>query len=183
MEFGPRALGNRSILADPRDPGMRDHLNRIVKQREAFRPFAPAITAEAVSQYFAVVQGEESLFACMLFVAQVRVEYQKELPAITHVDGSARLQVVSREENEPFWALLNAFERVSGMPVLLNTSFNLRGQPIVCTPSEAVDTFLASEIDVLVIGPYLVTRGLAPERDEALLRKKGTDEARWEGEE
>jgi len=161
MEFGPRALGNRSILADPRHPEMRDRINRLVKKREGFRPFAPSVTVEAASQYFELAHGEEALDAYMLFVVQVRENYRNQLPAITHVDGSARIQVVSEKDNSRFWALLNSFGNVTGMPILLNTSFNLRDQPIICSPLEAIETFLSSEIDALVIGDYLVEHHLA----------------------
>ena len=162
MEFGPRALGNRSILADPRDPDMRDHLNRAVKKREGFRPFAPAVTIEAASKFFDIKTGEESLYAHMLFVTQVQAAYRKQLSAVSHVDGSARVQVVSKEGNLKFWTLLNTFGEISGIPVLLNTSFNLRRQPIICRPAEAIDTFLLSEIDVLVIENYVITRRSVP---------------------
>ncbi len=157
MEFGPRALGGRSILADPRDPEMRDRINALVKKREWFRPFAPAVTVEAATQYFDMDEGDEEAYAYMLLVTQVREAYRKQLPAITHVDGSARVQTVSKEDNYRFWTLLNEFGRVSGMPLLLNTSFNVRGQPIVCSPTEAVDTFILAKLDVLAIGNYLVT--------------------------
>ena len=156
MEFGPRALGNRSILADPRDSGMRRRINHLVKKREEFRPFAPAVTAETAVQYFDIRAGEEPTYAHMLFVAQVRKPYQRQLPAITHVDGSARVQTVQRQDNPRFWGLLNAFGKVAGMPILLNTSFNVRGQPIVRTPEEAVDTFLAARLNALAMGNYLV---------------------------
>jgi carbamoyltransferase len=156
MEFGPRALGDRSILADPRDPTMRDRLNSLVKKREAFRPFAPVVTAEAASRFFDITPGEEGTFAHMLFVTQVRPPYRAQLPAITHVDGSARVQTVSMEDNPLLWRLLNAFGEITRLPILLNTSFNVRGQPIVCTPQEALDTFLLANLDVLVIGQYVV---------------------------
>jgi carbamoyltransferase len=158
MEFGPRALGSRSILADPRDPEMRDRINALVKKREWFRPFAPAVTLEAASKFFEIDEGDEAAYSYMLLVTQVREAYREQLPAITHVDGSARVQTVSREENRRFWTLLNEFGRVSGIPLLLNTSFNVRGQPIVCTPTEAVETFIFAQLDVLAIGNYLVTR-------------------------
>ncbi|HEX6719150.1 MAG TPA: carbamoyltransferase C-terminal domain-containing protein [Pyrinomonadaceae bacterium] len=157
MEFGPRALGNRSILADPRNPEMRNHINRLVKKREAFRPFAPAVTREAAIRFFDIDQGDESQYSYMLLTASVRPTYREQLPAVTHVDGSARLQIVSNEDHPRFWTLLNKFGAVSGIPVLLNTSFNLRGQPIVCTPDDALDAFLISEIDILVIENYLIT--------------------------
>jgi carbamoyltransferase len=156
MEFGPRALGNRSILADPRDSDMRSRINRLVKKREEFRPFAPAVTAEAAVQYFDIREGEEPTYAHMLFVTQVRQQYQRQLPAITHIDGSARVQTVQREDNPRFWALLNAFGKVAGLPILLNTSFNVRGQPIVRTPEEAVETFLRARLHALAIGNYVV---------------------------
>jgi carbamoyltransferase len=158
MEFGPRALGNRSILADPRDSGMRSRVNALIKKREGFRPFAPAVTAEDAATYFKVKPGEESLFATMLFVTHVRRAYRDRLPAVTHVDGSARVQTVAERDNPRFWRLLKEFGRVSGMPVLLNTSFNVKGQPIVCTPAEAVETFLFAGLDALVIGDLIVTR-------------------------
>lgn len=156
MEFGPRALGSRSILADPRDSEMRRRINQLVKKREEFHPFAPAVTAEAAAQYFDIREGEESTYAHMLFVTQVRKPYQKQLPAVTHVDGSARVQTVAHEEQPRFWKLLHRFGKISGMPILLNTSFNVRGQPIVCAPAEAVDTFLAAKLDALAIGNHLV---------------------------
>ncbi len=158
MEFGPRALGSRSILADPRDPRMRDLINNIIKKREQFQPFAPSVIAEAASQFFEIEAGEESIYSYMLFVTQVRAAYREQLPAITHVDGSARVQVVAKYDNPRFWHLLNEFGKLTGIPVLLNTSFNLRGQPIVCTPCEAIDTFFISGLDLLVIGNYVVTR-------------------------
>jgi len=158
MEFGPRALGNRSILADPRDPAMQDHLNQLIKQREDFRPFAPAVTQEAAAQYFELAADDADLYAYMLFVTQVRAEYRHHLPAITHIDGSARLQVVTKNDNLRFWTLLHKFGQTTGTPVLLNTSFNLRGQPIICTPTEAINTFLKSEIDLLVIEDFVITR-------------------------
>jgi carbamoyltransferase len=158
MEFGPRALGSRSILADPRDPGMRDRINRLVKKREAFRPFAPAVTVEAASHYFEIDEGDEPAYSYMLLVAQVRDQYRQQFPSITHVDGSARLQTVARDDDVSFWSLLTKFGEISGAPILLNTSFNVRGQPIVCTPSEAIETFVSAELDALAIGNYLVVR-------------------------
>jgi carbamoyltransferase len=169
MEFGPRALGSRSILATPRDPHMRDRINRLVKQREEFRPFAPAVTAEAATHYFELEPGHEAMYAHMLFVTQVRPQYRSLLPAVTHVDGSARVQTVARADNYRFWRLLKEFERVADVPILVNTYFNVRGQPIVRTPDEAVDTFIAAGLDGLVIGDYLVVRkqsGAAKEQPE-----------------
>ena len=157
MEYGPRALGSRSILADPRDPGMRDKINALVKKREGFRPFAPIVTKEAASKYFEIQKGDEDVFAHMLLVAQVRPEFRTQLPAITHVDGSARVQTVSQENYPRLWELLKAFEEVSGLPILLNTSFNVKGQPIVCTPAEALDTFLLAKLDLLVVDDFLIS--------------------------
>jgi carbamoyltransferase len=158
MEYGPRALGNRSILADPRGTQMREHLNHLIKQREGFRPFAPAVTVEDAHHYFELDEGDDSLYAYMLCVTQVKKPYQEQLPAVTHVDGSARVQVVSKRGNERFWQLLNAFKDATGLPILLNTSFNLRGQPIIRTPAIALETFLNSQIDALVLGNYWITR-------------------------
>ena len=157
MEYGPRALGNRSILADPRDPAMRDRINALVKKREGFRPFAPIVTTESATKYFEIQEGAEETFAHMLLVSQVRPGFREKLPAITHVDGSARVQTVSRENYARLWELLRAFENVTGLPVLLNTSLNVKGQPIVCTPDEALDTFLFAGLDLLVLGDFLVT--------------------------
>lgn len=158
MEFGPRALGNRSILADPRDPTMRDRINRLVKKREGFRPFAPAVTVEAASRFFEMSPGDEPLYAHMLFVTRVCPAYRHVLPAVTHIDGSARVQTVSQQDNWRFWKLLREFENVSGLPILVNTSFNVRGQPIVCTPAESIQTFLAAGLDGMVIEDYLLLR-------------------------
>jgi carbamoyltransferase len=157
MEFGPRALGSRSILADPRPDDMRTRVNMLVKKREGFRPFAPAVIAEHASEYFELERGDEETFAHMLFVVPVRPAYRQRLPAVTHVDGTARVQTVSRATNQRFYGLLDAFAARSGMPILLNTSFNVKGQPIVCTPVEAIDTFLAAGLDAMVIGDFMVT--------------------------
>jgi len=158
MEFGPRALGNRSILADPTGPDMREHLNVIVKQREEFRPFAPAVVAEKAREYFEIEEGKEDTFRHMLFVTQVNEQYRDKLPAITHIDGSARVQVVNRESAPRFHALIERFGADHGTPIILNTSFNLKGQPIVRTPAEAVATYARSTLDALAIGDWLVTR-------------------------
>ena len=160
LEFGPRALGNRSILGDPRDAKMRDHINELIKQREEFRPFAPAVVSESASKYFEIAEGRERYYPHMLFVAQTRPEHRDQLGAVTHVDGSARLQTVDKEDNPRFWALLKQFEELTGLPVLLNTSFNLKGQPIVKDPVLALETFVVSKLDALVIGNHLVTQDL-----------------------
>jgi carbamoyltransferase len=156
LEFGPRALGNRSILGDPRHPGMRDKINALVKKREAFRPFAPAVLEESAGEYFEIREDEVETYAWMLFITQVKREYREALPAVTHVDGSARVQTVSRRVNPRFWRLIDAFGQRTGIPILLNTSFNVKGQPIVRTPTEAVDTFLRAGLDFLLIGNHLV---------------------------
>ena len=156
MEYGPRALGCRSILADPRAPDMRDRINALVKKREGFRPFAPAVAAEHAARIFEIDAGDESTYAHMLYVTMVRPEFRQQLPAITHVDGSARIQTVDRDVHPRFWALLDAFGARTGLPIVLNTSFNVRGQPIVRTPTEAIDTFLMAGLDALVIGGRIV---------------------------
>ena len=146
-ELGPRALGHRSFLADPRHPGMRDHLNKVVKSRELFRPFAPVIPEEHVLEYF------EELWPSryMSFVANVREEKRALLPAITHIDGTARYQVLRQTDNPELYAILEAFGRLTGVPMLLNTSFNRAGEPIVETPEEAARCVIASSADVLVV--------------------------------
>jgi carbamoyltransferase len=156
MEFGPRALGARSILADPSGPDMRDRVNRMVKQREAFRPFAPAVSLEQVDRWFDVPPGTELPY--MVVNVQVRDGHRAELPAVTHVDGSARVQTVSDADNLEFRALLGAVGRRTGRELVLNTSFNVKGQPIVNTPSEAVETFLATGIDALFLDDALVRK-------------------------
>jgi carbamoyltransferase len=148
-EFGPRALGNRSILADPRNERMQDILNRRVKHRESFRPYAPAVVEERASEFFELA-GPSPV---MLRVVKVRT---KALPAVTHVDGTARVQTVSRRQNEIFYDLLTAFGRETGFPVVLNTSFNMAGEPIVETPRDAIRTFAATGIDLLALGDWLL---------------------------
>ena len=156
MEFGPRALGNRSILADPGRPEMRDRINMMVKKREAFRPFAPAVTIEEVHRWFDV----PPLTALPYMIATVDVcpEHRAALPAVTHVNGSARVQTVSATDNPEFHELLRAVGKETGREMLLNTSFNVKGQPIVNTPREAVETFLATGIDCLFLENVLVAR-------------------------
>jgi carbamoyltransferase len=156
MEFGPRALGNRSILADPGHPEMRDRINAMVKMREAFRPFAPAVTVEHVDRYFDVPAGTELPY--MIMVVPVRQEWRALLPAVTHVDGSARVQTVATKDNPDFHALLRAVGQTTGREMVLNTSFNVKGQPIVNTPQEAIDTFLGTGIDHLFLDNHLVSR-------------------------
>lgn len=154
MEFGPRALGGRSILADPRDPAMKDRVNDAVKFRESWRPFAPSILREHVEDY--LIAGSESPFMILTF--QVKPEKRSELAAVTHVDGSARPQTVERDVNPLYWDLIEAFRRRTGVPAVMNTSFNLRGEPIVCTPKDAVRTFFTSGLDALLIADHLIEK-------------------------
>jgi len=156
MEYGPRALGNRSILADPGHPEMRDRINAMVKKREAFRPFAPACSFEQAHKWFEVEPGTQLPY--MIAIVDVRPEHRAALPAITHVNGSARLQTVSAADNPDFHALLKAVGRTTGREMVLNTSFNVKGQPIVNTPEEAIDTFLGTGIEYLFLENYLVAR-------------------------
>lgn len=156
MEYGPRALGNRSILADPGHPEMRDRINAMVKKREAFRPFAPACAVEEAHRWFEVAPGTELPY--MISIVDVRPEVRAKLPAITHVNGSARLQTVSNKDNPDFHALLRAVGKATGRQMVLNTSFNVKGQPIVNTPQEAVATFLGTGIEHLFLENYHVTR-------------------------
>ena len=158
MEFGPRALGARSIIADPTNGHIRDKINALVKKREDFRPFAPAVTAEDAAKYFEIAEGDTSLYEYMLCVAQVRKFYRQKLPAITHVDGSARVQTVSEDSNSRFWRLLRALETENGLPMVLNTSFNVMGQPVICNEKEAVDTFVNAGLDTLAIGNFVICR-------------------------
>ncbi len=153
-EFGPRALGHRSILGDPRNPTMLDHINKDIKKREWFRPIAPAVTEPASSIYFET----ECYSPYMQFVWPVREQYRTLLPAITHIDGGSRIQSVRKQENESLYALLEAFERITGFPILINTSFNINGEPIVETPKQAIDTFLLSALDALVLEGYLICK-------------------------
>jgi carbamoyltransferase len=156
MEFGPRALGNRSILADPGNPDMRDRINAMVKKREAFRPFAPAVTVQQVHQWFEVPPNTELPY--MIMIVDVRPEHRAALPAITHVNGSARAQTVSEHDNPEFFALLKEVGKLTGREMVLNTSFNVKGQPMVNTPREAVETFLGTGIDALFLEHALITR-------------------------
>jgi carbamoyltransferase len=153
MEFGPRALGGRSILADPRDPKMRDTLNMKIKFREGFRPFAPSVLADKSPEWFEI----DCDSPYMLLVAQVH-ENKRQIPAVTHVDGSARLQSVRREENPLYYDLIAEFDKLTGVPVIINTSFNVRGEPIVCTPHDAYLCFMRTNMDYLVAGPYILDK-------------------------
>src|SRR5713226_3528579 len=152
-EWGPRALGNRSIVADPRRPEMKDILNRRIKHRETFRPFAPSILEEATGQYFE--RSYPSPFMTLTY--PVRIEKRQEIPAPTHVDGTGRLQTVSRAVNPRYWRLIREFANLTGVPVVLNTSFN-DNEPIVCRPEEAIDCFLRTKMDVLVLGNTIIRK-------------------------
>lgn len=153
MEFGPRALGNRSIVVDPRRLEMKDILNERIKKREPFRPFAPSILEEHVEDYFEQTHPAPT----MLMVYQIKPERRPEIPAVTHIDGSGRLQTVSREVNPRYYQLIADFCELTGVPVVLNTSFN-ENEPIVCTPRHAIDCFLKTRMDVLYIGNHAVRR-------------------------
>jgi len=183
MEFGPRALGARSILGDPRSPTMQRTLNLKVKHRESFRPFAPSVLRDDVGDWFEL----DSDSPYMLLVAGVNAERRREMteeeqrlfgieklnvvrseiPAVTHVDYSARVQTVHQETNPRYHALISAFKAITGCPVVVNTSFNVRGEPIVCTPEDAFECFMGTDLEVLVIGDCLL---LKEEQDEGLRR-------------
>ena len=181
MEFGPRSLGARSILGDPRSPAMQKNLNLKVKYRESFRPFAPAVLREDVADWFEL----DSDSPYMLIVADVKDDKRRqmtpeqqalfgidklnvsrsEIPAVTHVDYSARIQTVHRDTNPLFHQLLSRFKALTGCPVLVNTSFNVRGEPIVCTPEDAFRCFMGNELDLLVVGNCVLRKD---EQDAAL---------------
>jgi carbamoyltransferase len=175
MEFGPRALGSRSIIGDPRNPRMQADMNIKIKFREGFRPFAPSVLRERVADWFEL-DGDSPY---MLLVAPVKEERQipmtreqneklwgiaklnvprSDIPAVTHIDYSARIQTVTEETNPDYYALIKAFESLTGCPVVINTSFNVRGEPIVCTPEDAYRCFMRTQIDYLVLGPYLLSK-------------------------
>jgi carbamoyltransferase len=158
MEFGPRALGFRSILADPRNNRMKERINAAVKYREPFRPFAPAVLAEDAAEYFDC----KDVSPYMLFNFTVDLSKRQIIPAVTHVDNSSRLQTVSEKNNPLLYQLLQRFKKITGIPVLLNTSFNLRGHPIVNTPEDALATFCSSGIDFLLLEDYLIDKSQVP---------------------
>jgi carbamoyltransferase len=182
MEYGPRALGNRSILGDARRPDMQKKLNLKIKYREGFRPFAPSVLEECLSEYFDL--GQPSPY--MLLVAQVRQDRQRpppkgyqsrslyerlyqlrsDVPAITHIDYSARIQSVSREAHPRYWQLIDAFRQCTGYGLIVNTSFNVRGEPIVCTPEDAYRCFMGTEMDCLIMGDFLFNKKDQPHYDD-----------------
>ena len=179
MEFGPRALGNRSILADPRSPTMQRQLNLKIKFRESFRPFAPSVMANYASEWFKL--KTESPY--MLLVAEVQDSKKRvvedntselsgfdlldtdrsDIPAVTHVDNSARVQTVDENTNPRYYKLIKKFYEITGCPILINTSFNVRGEPIVCDPRDAFRCFMGTELDILVIGNFLLYKNEQPE--------------------
>jgi len=159
FEWGPRALGSRSILADPRNPEMKDIVNAKIKFREPYRPFAPSVLAESAEKYFDLSCAQRHHPArYMLYVVPVKESQRSTLPAITHVDGTGRLQTVFREQSPRYYALIKRFGQATGVPVVLNTSFNLRGEPIVNTPANAFHTFSKSEMDNLVMENFVVEK-------------------------
>jgi len=180
MEFGPRALGGRSILGDPRNTKMQSIMNLKIKYRESFRPFAPSILRERVSDYFNI--HHDSPY--MLFVAEIRSDHRldinnkddnlsgieklsvprSKLPAITHVDYSARIHTVNKDTNRRYYQLLKEVDKITGYPVLVNTSFNVRGEPIVCTPKDAYRCFINTEVDYLVLENCLLSKEKQPDK-------------------
>jgi carbamoyltransferase len=156
MEFGPRALGNRSIVADPRRDDMKDILNARIKHREPFRPFAPSVLAESVGDWFE--QDYTSPF--MVLVYKTRAEKRELVPAVNHVDDTGRVQTVVERVNPRYYRLISEFGALTGVPILLNTSFN-ENEPIVMTPEQALDTFLKTKMDVIVLGNYVLDRTAA----------------------
>ncbi|HVR76499.1 MAG TPA: carbamoyltransferase [Planctomycetota bacterium] len=168
MEFGPRSLGARSILADARNPRAKDTINSKVKFREWFRPFAPAVLKERAHEFFEMPEGMDLPF--MLMVPKVRPEHRAGLPAITHEDGTGRVQTLTPELNGRFYSLVKRFGELTGVPVVVNTSFNVRGEPIVCTPADAYRTFLNTGIDALVMGNFIVTQKGAVDFNAGLKR-------------
>jgi carbamoyltransferase len=156
-EFAARALGNRSIIADPRPAANKERINYMIKKREGFRPFAPSVLAEYAREYFEII-ADTALFANMNFAIGVRPAYRACLAAVTHVDGTARLQCVSRKDNDKYWRLINYFREITGIPVLLNTSFNNNVEPIVDTVRDAVVCFLTTRLDFLIIDDFLISK-------------------------
>jgi carbamoyltransferase len=168
-EFGPRALGNRSILADPRPPENKDRINGMVKKRESYRPFAPSVLEEYVDEYFQVPAGQKT-FPFMIFVVDVREDKRALLGAVTHIDGTARVQTVSKKTNEVFWRLIETFRTITGVPVLLNTSFNNNVEPIVDSVEDAVICFLTTKLDYLITRDYVVAKKELAWNDYLLLK-------------
>jgi carbamoyltransferase len=158
MEWGPRALGNRSILASARDEKMKDLINAKIKHRELFRPFAPVVLSPYIKQYFKTDEYLSPSLRYMLMVYPFKPKGKRDVPATAHVDGSGRLQVIERADNPLYYDLIEEYRKLTGIPIILNTSFNVRGEPIVCTPQDAINCFLKTDIDQLVIGPYIISK-------------------------
>ncbi len=159
MEWGPRALGARSILASAARTEMRDLINEKVKHRELFRPFAPVILEEKTHSYFdADIQLPISA-RYMLMVYPFKKKAYSQVPAVVHVDGSGRLQTLAHSENPLYYELIEEYSKITGVPIIINTSFNVRGEPIVCTPSDAINCFLKTDIDYLVMDQYIISKG------------------------
>ncbi len=176
LEFGPRALGARSLLADPRRADMKDIINAKVKFREAFRPFAPAVLKERAHEFFEMPAGMEAPF--MLLVPKVRPAAREKIPAVTHQDGTGRVQTVTAETNPLYYGVIKRFGELTGVPVVINTSFNVRGEPIVCTPADAYRTFVNTGIDTLVIGRCIVSEKPTPVDYERGMRRSVALEAK-----
>ena len=169
MEWGPRALGARSILSNPTNKEMQAILNLKVKHREKFRPFAPVVSEEDASTYF----DSEGKVPYMLFVRPIKKKYHKIIPAVTHVDGTGRLQTINKKQNERYYDVIKEFEKLSGYPILINTSFNIRGEPIVCAPYDAYRCMMGTGIDYLIMGKFLIAREDNPQHmwDSEVLAK------------
>jgi len=158
MEWGPRALGARSILANPLNPEMQNILNKKVKHREEFRPFAPAVLYEEAPKYFEVDNPLPAITDFMLMVYPAKKEWTGKIPSVVHVDGSARLQTVREKWNPLYYQTIKKFGRLSGVPIIINTSFNVRGEPIVCSPLDAYKCMMGTKIDYLVMDKFLISR-------------------------
>ena len=156
MEFSHRALGNRSILADPRNSKMKDLVNKAIKFRESFRPFAPAVLDSEAHKIFDMKKNDKIFF--MEKAVKVRDLWKKKIPAITHIDNTARVQTVMKSVNPIFFDLISEFNKITKIPILLNTSFNLNGEPIVCTPRDAIRTFFSCGLDILILGDFIIKK-------------------------
>jgi carbamoyltransferase len=163
MEWGPRALGARSILSNPCNPKMQHILNEKVKHREKFRPFAPVVCVDDALTYFDCDDPIPEPTDYMLMVYPIREQWRAKIPAVTHVDGSGRLQTIREDQNPLYYDLIKEFGKLSGIPILINTSFNIRGEPIVCTPFDAYKCMMGTGIDYLVLGRYLIRRADNPQ--------------------